>query len=152
MTACASTPTGCSTTWKNESPRTRPPTSTLRSRISLRCCRHLSRVRASPLPWRRRLRILPQTDVPCARLVLRERVATAFLRRLLVLEALVVPRKADCELGERDVESQSATAAVGRRNPDAADVAPIAVALVAVGANVLVEDELREILLGPLPK
>ena len=32
----------------------------------------------------------------------------------------------------------------------AADVAPVTVALIAVGANVLVEDELREALLGPL--
>src|SRR5262245_54496038 len=71
---------------------------------SLRCCRRLSRVRASPLPWRRRLRILPQPDVPCARLVLRKRVAPALLGRLLVLEALVVPREADSELRERDVE------------------------------------------------
>src|SRR5262249_52751665 len=120
------------------------------SRISLRCCRRLSRARASPLPWRRRLRILPQSDMPCAGLVLRERVATALLGCLLVLEALVVPREADGELGKRDVESQSATAAVGRRNPDAADVAPVAVALVAVGAGVFVENELREVLLGAL--
>src|SRR5262249_38124036 len=96
--SCGSTSNGCSTTWKSENPRTRPPTSTLRSRISLRCCRRLSRVRASPLPRRHRLRILPQPDVPCARLVLRERVAPALLGRLLVLEALVVPREADGEL------------------------------------------------------
>src|SRR5262245_19561258 len=97
--------TGCSTTWKSESPRTRPPTSTLRSRISLRCCRHLSRVRPSPLPWWHRLRILPQADAPCAGLLVRERVASALFGRLLVLEALVVPREADGELGEGDVEA-----------------------------------------------
>jgi hypothetical protein len=50
--------------------------------------------------------------VPCARLVLRERVPPALLRRLLALKALVVPREADCELRECDVEGQSATAAV----------------------------------------